>query len=261
MLRVIIGDGSYASPDNGTITLLSSADAVIADGRTWSASTSYIYGTLAFVGTGSLHGDAVAYSGSTLSLSNSESAQPIDGRLSLISGSSINLPASAKFPYKVATSIVMDGDVSLYVGTEEFTGDWIICDGSICPIASRSVILPSDASSVNWRDLEWNGAEDHTNNLALASTITVQESIRLNLGNVTTRKVTFDVAEGKTLSLVGYLTADEVAINGGGTVACNTKDVLTAILTGEGTLCYESSAPIFGEGYIVATNDAWSGTL
>jgi hypothetical protein len=57
------------------------------------------------------------------------------------------------------------------------------------------------------------------------------------------------------------LTADEVAINGGGTVACNTEYVLTAILTGEGTLCYESSAPIFGEGYIVATNDAWSGTL
>ena len=64
-LRVIIGDGSYESPDNGTITLLSSADAVIADGRTWSASTNHIYGTLSFVGGGSLHGDAIAYAGAT----------------------------------------------------------------------------------------------------------------------------------------------------------------------------------------------------
>ena len=261
LLRVIIGDGSYGSPDDGTITLLSSADAAITDGKVWSASTNHIYGTLSFVGGGSLHGDTVAYAGSILSLTNSTSVQPIVGGLSLKGGSSIHLPASAKFPYKVATSIVKDGEVSLYVGTEVLTGEWITLDGAICPIASRSVILQSDASSVNWRDLEWDGAEDHTNNVELVSAITVQESIQLNLGSVTTRKVTFDVAEGKTLSLVGSLTADEVAINGRGVVVCNANDVLIANLTGEGTLCYDSNAQTFCEGYIVATNDAWSGTL
>lgn len=260
-LRVIIGNGSYETPDYGTITLLSSSEAVISDGKIWSASTNHIYGTLSFVGGGSLQGDTVAYSGSILSFTNSTSVQPIIGRLSLKAGSSIHLPASAKFPYKVATSIVKDGEVLLYVGTEVLTGDWITLDGAICPIASRSVILPSDAASVSWQDLEWDGAEDHTNNVALVSAITVRESIQLNLGNVTTRKVIFDMAEGKTLSLVGSLTADEVAINGRGVVACDANDVMTATLTGWGTLCYESNAPTFGEGYIVATNDAWSGTL
>lgn len=254
--------GNYAEdPLSGTIMVANSTYATIDEGKTWSASTNHIYGTLSFVGGGSLQGDTVAYSGSILSFTNSTSVQPIIGRLSLKGGSSIHLPASAKFPYKVATSIVKDGEVSLYVGTEVLTGDWIILDGAICPIASRSVILQSDASSVNWRDLEWDGAEDHTNNVELVSAITVQESIQLNLGSVTTRKVTFDVAEGKTLSLVGSLTADEVAINGRGVVACDANDVMTATLTGGGTLCYESNAPTFGEGYIVATNDAWSGTL
>lgn len=261
LIRVIIGDGSYGSPDDGTITLLSSADAVITDGKTWSASTNHIYGTLSFVGGGSLHGDTVAYAGSILSLTNSTSVQPIIGRLSLKGGSSIHLPASAKFPYKVATSIVKDGEVSLYVGIEVLTGDWITLDGAICPIASRSVMLPSDAASVSWQDLEWDGAEDHTNNVELVSAITVQESIQLNLGSVTTRKVTFDVAEGKTLSLVGSLTADEVEINGRGMVSCNNKDVLTATIAGDGTLCYEGCVPTFGEGHIVATNESWSGTL
>lgn len=254
--------GNYAEdPLSGTIMVANSTCATIDEGKTWSASTNHIYGTLSFVGGGSLQGDTVAYSGSILSFTNSTSVQPIIGRLSLKGGSSIHLPASAKFPYKVATSIVKDGEVSLYVGTEVLTGDWIILDGAICPIASRSVILQSDASSVNWRDLEWDGAENHTNNVELVSAITVKESIQLNLGSVATRKVTFDVAEGKTLSLVGSLTADEVAINGRGVVSCNNKDVLTATIAGDGTLCYEGCVPTFGEGHIVATNDAWSGTL
>ena len=260
-LRVIIGNGSYETPDDGTITLLSSSEAVISDGKIWSASTNHIYGTLSFVGGGSLQGDTVAYAGSILSLANSTSVQPIVGRLSLKGGSSIHLPASAKFPYKVATSIVKDGEVSLYVGTEECAGEWIIDDGSICPIAARSVTLPSNAVSVNWGDIEWHGAEAHTNDVAFVGVITVQESIQLCLGNATARKVAFNVAEGKTLSLFGHLTADEVEINGRGTVSCNMQDVLTAAITGGGTLCYESNAPTFGEGYIVATNDAWSGTL
>ena len=266
-LRVIIGDGSYESPDDGTITLLSSADAVIADGRTWSASTSHIYGTLSFVGGGNLHGDAVAYAGSILSLTNSTSVQPIVGGLSLKGGSSIHLPASAKFPYKVATSIVKDGEVSLYVGTEEVTEGWFAFDGAICPIFLKSSSVKTNHDS--WSNLAWSMRGSYTNETALATAISasansvviVDQDATLDLGSVTTRKVTFNVAEGKTLSLVGSLIADEVAINGRGVVACDANDVITATLTGEGTLCYESNAPTFGEGYIVAINDAWSGTL
>ena len=266
-LRVIIGDGSYESPDLGTITLLSSADAVITDGRTWSASTNHIYGTLSFVGGGSLHGDTVAYAGSILSFTNSTSVQPIVGRLSLKGGSSIHLPASAKFPYKVATSIVKDGEVSLYVGTEEITEGWFAFDGAICPIFLKSSSVNTNHDS--WSNLAWRMSGSYTNETALAtaicassnSVVIVDQDATVDLGSVTTRKVTFDVAEGKTLSLVGSLTADEVAINGRGVVACDANDVMTATLTGGGTLCYESNAPTFGEGYIVATNDAWSGTL
>ena len=254
--------GNYADATlNGTITVANSTCATIDEGKTWSASTNHIYGTLSFVGGGSLQGDTVAYSGSILSFTNSTSVQPIIGRLSLKGGSSIHLPAYAKFPYKVASSIATEGDVSLYIGTEECAGEWIIDDGSICPIAARSVTLPSNAVSVNWGDIEWHGAEAHTNDVAFVGVITVQESIQLCLGNATARKVAFNVAEGKTLSLVGNLTANEVAINGRGVVACDANDVMTAAITGGGTLCYESNAPTFGEGYIVATNDAWSGTL
>ena len=267
LLRVIIGDGSYGSPDDGTITLLSSADAAITDGKVWSASTSHIYGTLSFVGGGSLHGDAVAYAGAILSLTNSTSVQPIVGRLSLKGGSSIHLPASAKFPYKVATSIVKDGEVSLYVGTEEVTEGWFAFDGAICPIFLKSSSVKTNHDS--WSNLAWSMRGSYTNETALATAISasansvviVDQDATLDLGSVTTRKVTFNVAEGKTLSLVGSLIADEVAINGRGVVACDANDVITATLTGEGTLCYESNVPTFGEGYIVAINDAWSGTL
>ena len=260
--------GNYADATlNGTITVANSTCATIDEGKTWSASTNHIYGTLSFVGGGSLHGDAVAYAGAILSLTNSTSVQPIVGRLSLKGGSSIHLPASAKFPYKVATSIVKDGEVSLYVGTEEVTEGWFAFDGAICPIFLKSSSVKTNHDS--WSNLAWSMRGSYTNETALATAISasansvviVDQDATLDLGSVTTRKVTFNVAEGKTLSLVGSLIADEVAINGRGVVACDANDVITATLTGEGTLCYESNVPTFGEGYIVAINDAWSGTL
>lgn len=255
--RVILGDGTDMNPANGTITVVGETVATIADGKTWAASTNVVYGTLAFAGTGAMSGDVEVKPGATLCLTNSTAAQPISGAMTLEDGAIVKIPSNASIPYKIATSATANGIVRLFVGDDEFMGTWDIVDGSI-RILSREAEL--DGGNVAWGDVNWGGL-NYTNDTGIASTITVSEDTTLDLGSVSAVRVTFCVAENKTLTLAGSLTASEIIVNGPGSVMCSAATTLVGTLKGNGTIVYTNAVPTFGDSGIVATENEWEGVV
>ena len=190
-------------------------NATIGSSATWTAANGVIVdGALKFCGTGLVSGPVITSNGSTLDFSEATSDTRISGVLTLASGTTIKLPAGAPLPYQIATSgSGYVENVTVQIGNETLViGTVALRNGKITTLTAVDI-----DTEKTYTVAETLGSPSATSSYE----INVTADATLNLGADTTVDVVkFNIAEGKTLTITGNtLTADLIAVDGGGTLA------------------------------------------
>ena len=258
---VIIGNESPSGTTdyNGKIVVESGKSATIATGKTWKATNAglLVKGEMAFAGNGAFEGNVTTASGATLDFSNSTSAQPVMGTLTIENGTTIKLPADASFPYTLANAITISSpcSVNLCIGETTYASTSLkVANGAI--YRDRTAVFPGGESAVGWDDLGWDiGYGD----LVASNTVHATGSGTINLGGISASKLYFDVDEGVELTLTGTASATEIYVTGLGSVVCSAQNTLSGTILGDGTVVYNGVKPPSSVGW--TNKDAWTGVV
>ena len=244
-----------------TKKLVIAGNVTVPTGKSWSASEGVsVLGALGFDGSGVVTGPVATVSGATLDFSRSTAETPIDGTLTVASGTTIRVPEDATFPYNLASAsaVVDESKLTLYIGDDEYADNWVLVDGKVhLGSLTRTATFSGGASA--WSDL-W--SVDFTDETRFTNIINVTASGTFALGSVNTSKIVFNVAEGVQLILMsGTATANEIYVTGLGEVLCYAgNNVLQGAFTGDGTVVYYGALPPTNDSY-GWTNATWSGTV
>ena len=258
---VIIGNESPSGTTdyNGKIVVESGKSATIATGKTWKATNSglLVKGEMAFAGTGAFEGNVTSESGSTLDFSASTSARPVTGTLTIANGTTIKLPADARFPYTLANAITISSpcSVNLCIGETTYSSTSLkVANGAI--YRDRTAVFPGSESAVGWDALAWDiGYGD----LVASNMVHATGDGTINLGTLSASKLYFDVDEGVELTLAGTASATEIYVTGLGSVVCSAANTLSGTIKGDGTIVYTGVKPPSSVGW--TDEDAWTGVV
>lgn len=220
--RLTFGNsGTYGT--DSKIVVSSGATATIATGKTWAPNAFEVNGTLAFSGAGKASGPVTTANGSTLDLSGFTGEAPaISGALTLVSGTTIKFPASAVWPYKVASSIsgLTDGYTTLAAGNYTVGG---VAGTSPLLLLSNGTAIPAAVLSVTG-DTDWSTLADGCTQTAYVLNVTSSATLDIDSAVSGLDVIIFNVDDGCTLTLTGAtITADSIRTVGTGSVALNTS--------------------------------------
>ena len=120
----------------------------------------------------------------------------------------------------------------------------------------------SSETGSNLADLTWS-SEWPNDASGVSAVLNVTDDTSISLGSVSALgRITFNVAEGKTLTLTGSSTmsvSDGIVVNGG-KVAVSSASLLSGSFAGDGTVIYTAKPTLTSSG-IDVTKDAWGGVL
>ena len=215
-------------------------------------------GALKMHGAGKLTVPTLTASGSTLDYSDlaaDRSAAFIDGTLVVDSSTQFRFPASASFPYPVATTIA---DNSLYtdsipyvVGTTPGTSKLFLG-----PTSGKAA--PATAFTVD-SDARWSTLTSSATTGAYVIDVTESAELEIDTASISLVGLQINVANGKTLTLTGSntLAAETIILTGEGCVKTTVASVLSGVIKGNGTLIYNGATP----SGMTFSNAGWIGTL
>lgn len=238
----------------------------------WVGATT-VNGLLAFGGTNGVRvqGDVTTASGAELDYRDFtfDETAPINGNLTLNSGTTFKFPAGQSFPCRVASEIggtVLSIDTNNYYigeskGTKALkltTAGWAYQDVSTTCSGNTAW------TSLSWNISNFNGA---SNMNGVECSVSVTDDATLTLGEsiqsaVSAGKVVFHVPANKTLTLTGIIGADEIWFTGEGKVICREANTLTGVIKGDSTITVEYPEHIRpATNMSTWTDDDWAGTL
>lgn len=196
-------------------------------------------GTLKMHGTGQIEAKKFTATGACLDysdLSSSLTSPYIDAELVVDGSTAYKFPAGANFPYPVATSVSGSpaGNLTFTVGETGYSRPISFINGKAYPALSSSF---AGGDSGTWAGLTWDLTCNDLTSVP-AYEVVVSETGVIDLGTLNVPKVTFNVNTGKTLTLKGTVTADEICVNGDGKVICFGNGTLNGKITGSGTIEY-----------------------
>lgn len=177
----------------------------------------------------------------------------IDGALAINSSTQFKFPASATFPYPVATTISGVDQLS----ASSYTVGGVQGTKPLMLVLTSGKASPADTLTVS-ENTSWTTLTSGLTSKAYI--INVTESAELEIdGDDSLIGVVINVAEGKTLTLAGSntLTAERISITGSGKVYTTSGSVLAGPLTGAGTIVYNTNLPTG----VTFANAGWTGTL
>ncbi|MBR4603494.1 MAG: SGNH/GDSL hydrolase family protein, partial [Kiritimatiellae bacterium] len=220
-------------------------------------------GALKFHGAGQLAVPTLTATGSTLDYSDLAAARAtpfVSGALAVDGDTVFKFPASAAFPYPVATSVssTASGDVTFHVGSSAYTRELWFSGGYLCP--ERRATFAGGGTAIDWSSLVWDIS--YADETRAFSRVTASASGTLALGAVTNGKVILEVPQGVELTLTGTLAASEIVVTGAGTVICSAANTLQGTVTGDATVTVVySTLPTTGTGGATFTDTGWQGVL
>lgn len=196
-------------------------------------------GTLKMHGTGQIEAKKFTATGACLDysdLSSSLTSPYIDAELVVDGSTTYKFPAGANFPYPVATSVSGSpaGNLTFTVGETGYSRPISFINGKAYPALSSSF---AGGDSGTWAGLTWDLTCNDLTSVP-AYEVVVSETGVIDLGTLNVPKVTFNVNAGKTLTLKGTVTADEICVKGDGKVVCFGNGTLNGKITGSGTIEY-----------------------
>jgi lysophospholipase L1-like esterase len=166
---------------------------------TWVGATT-VAGT--FACTGTLDGNLTAQSSATLDFSGATQGAHITGTLTPSEGTTIKMPADAKFPFRVAAS-GSGNNLSYTIGDGAVQTGGSLIDGMFVPYACKYVTLTSD-NTYTFSGLSWSG--DTTSSKAL---VVISAMAAIDFDDVSgVDDLVISVADGGSLFVKGELPED-----------------------------------------------------